>query len=105
MDAEVVKSYAKDFKCLLEEAGIVESKAFLRSFIKRIEIVGENVKVHYNLPMPIDGRMKESLGVLPMATPGGPFATVPELLFEKKALIPDIQQWLVSESNRRILKQ
>jgi hypothetical protein len=27
---------------------------------------------------------------------GGPFGTVPELLFEKKRLIPDLQQLLAS---------
>ena len=34
VDAEVIKSYARDLKSLLEEADIAESKAFLRSFIK-----------------------------------------------------------------------
>jgi hypothetical protein len=56
-------------KSLLEEADIVESKAFFRSFIKRIEIDGEKAKVHYIPPMPPDGKTKESLGVLPMVTP------------------------------------
>jgi site-specific DNA recombinase len=71
VDAEVVKSYAADLKCLLEEANVVESKAFLRSFIKRIEIDGENARVHYILPMPPDAKIRESLGVLPMVTVGG----------------------------------
>ena len=71
VDARIVKAYAQDLKCLLGEAGILESKAFLRSFIKRIEIDGGSAKVHYTIPMPPDGRVKESLEVLPMATPGG----------------------------------
>jgi len=33
--------------------------------------------------------------VLPIVTPGGPFGTVPELLFEKKGLVPALQQLLV----------
>ena len=33
------------------------------------------------------------LGIVPF---GGPFGTVPELLFEKKGLIPAIQQLMVS---------
>jgi hypothetical protein len=32
------------------------------------------------------------LGIVPL---GGPFGTVPELLFEKKRLIPEIQRMLV----------
>ena len=31
-------------------------------------------------------------------TYGGPWATVPELMFEKKVLIPEVQQLLVAES-------
>ena len=38
INAEIVKSYTDDLKNLLGEAGIIESKSFLRSFIKRIEI-------------------------------------------------------------------
>ena len=71
VDAATVKAYARDLECLLGEADVVESKAFLRSFIRRIEIDGESAKVHYILPVPPDGRMKESLGVLPMVTLGG----------------------------------
>jgi hypothetical protein len=71
MDAEVIKSYVRDLKSLLEEADIAESKTFLRSFIKRIEIDKSQAVVHYNLPMPPEGKMRESLGVLPINTPSG----------------------------------
>jgi len=50
IDADLVRSYAEDLKSLLEESDFAESKAFLRSFIKKIVInreqtgfvVGEN---------------------------------------------------------------
>jgi hypothetical protein len=71
VDAEIVKGYARDLECLLGEADVLESKAFLRSFIKRIEIDGGSAKIHYVLPMPPDGKTKESLEVLPMVTFGG----------------------------------
>jgi len=35
------------------------------------------------------------LGVPPVVHDGGPWGTVPELLFEKKGLIPKIQRLLV----------
>jgi len=38
MDINVVKSCTRDLKSLLAESDITERKAFLRSFIKRIEI-------------------------------------------------------------------
>ena len=36
------------------------------------------------------------LGIVPF---GGPFGTVPELLFEKKGLIPHLQQMLIGVNN------
>ena len=87
VDAEVIKSYARDLKSLLEEADIAESKAFLRSFIKRIEIDKSQAVVHYNLPMPPDGKRRESLGVLPIDTPGGAEGTrTPDFLRAREAL-------------------
>ena len=71
VDVEIIKSYAQDLPCLLEEADFIESKTFLRLFIKRIVIDGEKVVIHYNLPMPPIGRKKQSVGVLPIDTPGG----------------------------------
>ncbi len=41
------------------------------TFVKRIEIDGGSTKVHYILPMPPDGMVRESLGVLPMVAYGG----------------------------------
>jgi len=44
----------------------------------------KQVTIHYNLPIPPDTKKKQSVGVLPIITPGGPYGTVPELFFEKK---------------------
>jgi site-specific DNA recombinase len=38
VDVAMVKTYAKDLWSLLEEADFTETKAFLRSFIERIEV-------------------------------------------------------------------
>jgi len=38
VDTALVKAYAQDLRSLLEEADLTERKAFLRSFIKRIEV-------------------------------------------------------------------
>ena len=87
VDAEVIKSYARDLKSLLEEADITESKAFLRSFIKRIEIDKSQAVLHYNLPVPPYGDQTQTLGVLPMVTPGGAEGTrTPDFLRAKEAL-------------------
>jgi len=71
VDAETIRDCGRDLECLLREADVVESKASLRSFIKTVEIARENAKVHCILPIPPDGKMRESLGVLPMVTSRG----------------------------------
>ena len=71
VDEALVKSYAEDLRVLLEESDITERKAFLRSFVTRVEIDKEQVTVHYTLPMPPDGKSSEQAGVLPIGTLGG----------------------------------
>jgi hypothetical protein len=58
--------------------GWTERKAFLRSFVKRIEISKGQVTVNYTLPLPPDGRVTESVGVLPIVTFGGSKMTFPQ---------------------------
>ena len=71
LNARMVKAYAEELRRLLDEARVAESKAFLRSFIKRIEIDEGSAKVQYIVPVPPDGGEGESVGVLPMVTLGG----------------------------------
>jgi chromosome segregation ATPase len=52
VDLDTVKSYAQDLPSLIMEAGITERKAFLRSFIRRIEINGDRATINYLLPFP-----------------------------------------------------
>ena len=68
----LVKIYADDLRGLLEESDITERKAFLRSFVKRIEVDKERVTVHYTLPMPPDGKSFEQADVLSIGSFGGP---------------------------------
>ncbi len=87
VDADIVKSYAEDLKSLLKEADITESKAFLRSFIKRVEINNRQAVIHYNLPVPLYQGEKLSAGVLPIDTLGGAEGTrTPDFLLAKEAL-------------------
>ena len=71
IDISLVKSYAEDLKSLLEDSDFTESKAFLRSFVKKIVVDGEKATIYYKLPVPPDGKRQESLEVLPIVTPGG----------------------------------
>jgi hypothetical protein len=59
----------------LEDTDIARSKAFLRSFIKRITIAGKNVKIEYRLPLS-DGRRIQTIEVLPIITSSGDRVTI-----------------------------
>ena len=87
VDISIVKSYIRDLKSLLEESDITQRKAFLRSFIKRIEISKDKAIVYYHLPLPQDEERKVAAGVLPIDTPGGAEETrTPDLLRAREAL-------------------
>ena len=71
-DPEVVREYAQDLKALLEESSIMEQKAFLKSFVERIEVDNSEIKVIYTIPMPPGNPLAETLGVLPSVHNGPP---------------------------------
>jgi site-specific DNA recombinase len=81
VDEVMVKSYAQDLRGLLEEAELTERRAFLRSFVNRIEVDKGQVTVYYKLPLPQVGKASEPCAVLPTVTSGGPGGTrTPDLL-------------------------
>lgn len=67
----LVKTYAEDLRVMLGDSDITESKSFLRSFVKRVEIAKGQVTVHYTLPIPPDSKSFEETKVLSMETFGG----------------------------------
>ncbi|MCL0047861.1 recombinase family protein [Dehalococcoidia bacterium] len=71
-DPDVVRAYVKDLKGLLEESEIVEQKAFLKSFVEKIEVGDSEVKVIYTIPMLPDSSPTEAIGVLPFIQNGSP---------------------------------
>ncbi len=52
--AEVVAEFAADMAEFLRTSDITESKAFLRTFIKRIAVEPGRAVIHYTIPMPED---------------------------------------------------
>ena len=71
-DPEVVRAYVQDLKGLLEASGIVEQKAFLKSFVEGIEVGESEVTVKYTIPMIPEGPPAETVGVLPFIQNGSP---------------------------------
>jgi site-specific DNA recombinase len=85
LDVAKVKSYVQDLRSLLENADLVQSKSFLRSFIRRIEVNDRQVVLHYSLPLPSKYGRKESVEVLPIVTPGGEGGTRTPTSFDTRS--------------------
>ncbi len=71
VDAETIKAHARDLGAILEEADLASSKSFLRTFVKRIEINGNDAVIQYTLPVPPAGETGDRVTVLPTATLSG----------------------------------
>jgi len=55
---------------LLDESEVTQRKAFLRSFVKRIVVDKNVVKLHYSVPVPPDGKeMEKVLTIVPPPPP------------------------------------
>jgi site-specific DNA recombinase len=70
---EIVNSYVRDMRRVLEESELTGKRAFLRGFIKRIDVIGRQGMIHYLLP--INGVLEERIGVLPIVQYGGRYWT------------------------------
>ena len=71
-DINLIREHVDDIKQLLSESPIIEQRAFLKSFVKNIEVGKEAVTVNYHLPMPPAKSDKDVMGVLPFITNGRP---------------------------------
>ena len=72
-DINLIKEHVDDVKQLLSESPIIEQRAFLKSFVKNIEVGKEAVTVNYHLPMPPAKSDKDVMGVLPFIMNGRPY--------------------------------
>jgi hypothetical protein len=72
-DINLIRVHVDDIKQLLSESSIIERRAFLKSFVKNIEVGKEAVTVNYHLPMPPAKSDKDTLGVLPFIMSGRPY--------------------------------
>jgi site-specific DNA recombinase len=95
-DLATVTEYVDDLRNLLTYSSLAEQRSFIRSFVKEVKVTGKEVLLIYTMPLPPQDIIQERARVLNIVQYGGPWLTVPELLFEKKQFIPALQQLLVS---------
>ena len=61
---EMVRRYVDDLRTLLAISELAEKRAFIRSFVKSIRVVGDEATLTYG--MPLNGLIEEKVGVLPI---------------------------------------
>ena len=84
-DVEVIRRYVEDLRSLLGSASIIEQKAFLRSFVKSIEVGHEEATIHYTLPMPPENSTHDKVGVLSLIRNGSAYRIrTGDLLLERE---------------------
>ena len=74
-NVDEIKRYVDDLRVVLNSASVLEQKAFLRSFVKRIDVSKSDVTINYTLPMPPLNDYRETVGVLGFKQNGGPLWT------------------------------
>jgi hypothetical protein len=76
-DINDMKNYVNDLRGVFQSASILEQKAFLRSFVQKINVSKSDVTINYTLPMPPRDEYAETVGVLGFKRNGGPFMLKP----------------------------
>jgi len=98
-DLKLVENYADDLRNLLSQSSLAEQKAFIRSFVKEVRGTNKEVGLFYTIPLPPEGIVQDRAEVLSIVQLGSSHWKHSELFFEKKRLIPALQQLLVSYSS------
>ncbi len=71
-DEETISEYVLDLRSLLSKGSLTERKAFIKSFVKEVEVTGKQVVLSYSIPVSQKGISREEISVPPIAHNGGP---------------------------------
>jgi len=86
LDADVVVKYVNDLKRFVESSNIFERRAFLRTFIKSLEV--DDGEITFNYGLPPDGTKQETVSVLGIVPPAPrSFSPLPSSLYSPFANI------------------
>ena len=69
-DLNALVEYVEDLKTVLTDSPLTERRAFIRSFVKEVKVIGDEATLSYTIPLPPGGVMEEKAGVLPIVQHG-----------------------------------
>lgn len=70
---EILGRYVDDLRKLLTVSELTEKRAFIRSFVENIKVVGDEATITY--VMPLNGLIEQKIGVLPIVQYSGRYWT------------------------------
>ena len=68
---EVVRKYVEDLRQFIDSSELTERRAFIKSFVKEVRVMGNEGRIRYTFPIPPDNHEEEGLGVLPIVRYSG----------------------------------
>jgi hypothetical protein len=72
-DIELVVKYAEDLRNILSHSSLAEQKAFIRSFVKEVNVINNEAVIEYKIPLPPENILDEKAGVLPIVQLGSAY--------------------------------
>ena len=58
-DVDTITAYARDMREYLRKSDLTQSRAFIRSFVKEIDVAPGRAVIRYSIPMPEDSRIPD----------------------------------------------
>ena len=74
-DLETISGYVDDLHDLLKEGSLTERRVFIRSFVKEVQVTGDEAVLSYSMPLLPEKTAIEKEGVLPTVQYGGRYWT------------------------------
>jgi hypothetical protein len=87
IDPQKVLSYVAELRQFLDERGLFERKAFLRSFIEKIRIGDDKITLDYTLPLQPNNSKQETVSVLDIVS------SAPPIIQSKETIREQSQKW------------
>ena len=75
LDAAALEKYVEDLQSLLGSASFLERKAFLASFVRRVEFDKRQVRIEYTVPVALDNGLTGTTEVRNVGKAGTPGRT------------------------------
>ena len=57
---DTITAYAQDMREYLRKSDLTQSRAFIRSFVKEIDVAPGRAVIRYSIPMPEDSRIPDA---------------------------------------------